>query len=216
MGDATIQAKVYHTQGASAMFIDAGGTLDASSGAVVLPPNLRTGHIPLGSHLFNARQLASAEAYASGTSAESFFWGGVLTNKTTPALSINSTADQTAYLSYASGVVTGIKLPPIALPPDLSSAAGITIGLYGESVGSATAADAISAIQVKAWNGLGGADLGSTHPNFTTTPSWKEVTIASGSVVAGAPLNINLVPQAHAGRAINLYDMRLRYTRTTS
>jgi hypothetical protein len=220
------QSKVYKTQGATAVIAASGGTfkLDGgaanfASGRVTMPPALAKGYLDLSAYLMGARQLASAEQFIPGTSGEIAFWGGVLVGAGgtagTPALVLTASNDQSLYLNYASAVVVGIKLPPIALPGDLSTAGGLTISLYGETVGSASAADAKDAFDIRAWFDIGDTECGATHPDFTSTPAFKSVTVASGDVTTGI-LNITLVPEAHAARAIRLYGGKMEYTKRTS
>lgn len=212
---------VYMKQGATAMVVASGGTISIEPGGTIdgltngLPGNLSSGSIPLGAQLFSARELASAENFASGSTAPTAFFMGILGPDTTPAMSINSTVDQSFFLNWASANVDTIRLPPVALPADVATGAGLTIELFGEMTGSATAADAVQAFKINVWSGIGGSNLGATHPDFTTTPSYKGITVASGSVVPNTPLNITLTPQTHAARAIRLYDARIRYKRTS-
>jgi hypothetical protein len=206
------QAKVYRTQGATAMVVASGGRITVEPGGAIAG---LTVEIPLGAHLFGARELSSGENFASGTSAAAMYWGGFLDKDTTPNLGIVSTADQTPYVQWASANVDGIRFPPVTLPQHVSSADGLTVEVYGESIGTGTASDAIAAVKINVWNGVGGANLGATHADFTSSPSWKTVSIASGSVVPNVPFNISLVPQAHAGRALRIYDARIRGKRSS-
>ncbi len=194
----------------TSMYVDAGSVLNLAAGVVAGP--LATGTIDLGSHLFAARELSSAENFASGTSAPTAFWGMLLYNESTPALALNSTVDEAVSVFWIGGNVDSIKLPPVALPSDLSTAGAMTIELYGETVGTASAADAIQSIQSKIWMGIGGTVLGTTQPSFTSTPTWVGQSIASGSLTTDV-MNIILTPQAHANRGIRLYAARARYRR---
>ena len=215
--------KNQHSSGGTVMtvasgstFLLAGGHLDAGAGRITQPGSLAIGYLDLCPHLFTARQLASGETVASGTSDPSAFFGGVLMpDGVTPSLALLSSLDRISRLSWTSAQVAAIKLPPIAMPGDLATAGGLTIELYGESVGSGTASDAEAGFDIRCWADLGDTEMGATHPNFTTTPSYQGITLASGDVTTGV-LNVILVPSAHAGRAINLYGMRARYTKRTS
>jgi hypothetical protein len=200
--------------------LDIRGTLNVASGTLVmatgqikaaaLAGNLKNGYLALGPWLMAARQLASAETLATGVAPFITASAG-----DAPPLALTSSGDQSFYLNYASAVVAGIKLPPIAAPVDLSTADGMTFELYGESIGTGTASDAAAAFDIRVWSGIADTEMGSSHPNFTSTPSWQGITVASGDIVGGAPFNITLVPLAHAGRAIRLYDMRGRYVRSS-
>lgn len=195
------------------------GAVNLASAQVTFPANLASGHMNLGVHLFTARNAASGETITSGSSAPTAFWGGLLMPDGQPALKFDSTVGRIPMLEWVSAVVAAIVLPPIAMPQDFSTAGGLTLEMFGETVGTASAADAIQAITIAAHfaslTSASDADVGATHPNFTTTPSWKGITIASGSVGTNS-LSVILTPQAHALRAIRLYDMRARYTRVTS
>ena len=199
-----------HTGRNASMYVDAGSVLNLAAGT--LAGALATGTIDLGAHLFAARELSSAENFASGTSAPAYFWGGMLYNESTPALALNTTLDETASVFWIGGNVDAIKLPPVALPSDLSTAGPMTIELYGETVGTASAADAIQSVQSKIWMGIGGTVLGTTQPSFTSTPSWQGTAVASGSLTTDV-MNIILLPQAHANRGIRVYGARARYRR---
>ena len=204
---------------AGTLALAAGGAVNAASGSITMPPGLASGHIPLGVNLFNARNAASGETVASGSTAPTAFFGGLLMPDGDPALKFNSTAGRIPMLEWVSALVAAIVLPPVAMPQDFSTAGGLRVELFGESVGTGTASDAISALTIvahfAALTSASDANVGATHPNFTSTPSWQGITIASGSVGTNS-LSLILTPQAHAGRAIRLYDARARYTKVTS
>ncbi len=213
--DPTYNARVYMKQGATELVIDNGGTLTLAAGSVVNGMLVvATGSIDLGPYLFAARELSSGDNFASGSTAPTMFFEGVLGVDTTPAFSNLSSGDQTFALTWASNNTDSIKLPPIALPVDFSTAGGLRVDILGESIGTGTASDAIAAIQVRAWCGIGGADLGSTHPNFTSTPSYQTVALSTGNL-ATTVLNLTLTAQAHAGRPIRIFGGRVRYTRSS-
>lgn len=191
------------------------GTFNFASGRVTMPGSLARGYINLGAHLFGARVAASGETVASGSSAPTAFWGGLLMPDGTPALKFLSTADPILMLSYASGITTPIALPPISMPQDMSTAGGFTIEIYGETVGTGSASDAADAFKINARYGVGDVEMGSTHPNFSSTPSWQGITLASGNLTTDM-LNIILTPQAHAARGWQVYGMRASYAKLTS
>ena len=211
--------RAQHTGRGTTMVVDNDGVLDITSGAVLLPGSLGQGYIDLGPYIFGARQLASAEQFIAGSSAETAFWGGVLYGGTatagTPAMVLTSSGDQSFALNWASAIVVSIKLAPIFMPGDMSTAGGITIGLYGETLGTGSASDAADAFDIRCWMDIGDTEMGSTHPNFSSTPSLQTITLASGDVSTGV-LNITLVPQAHAARPFRLYGGRITYTKKTS
>lgn len=209
---ATTQPVPYYVeQGGATVHIGASGHLQLTSGRVTFPGSLGNGYIDLGPYIFSARQLASAETLTTAS-------GSIVNPDGAAAVTLVSTADQAAYLNVASAVVAGIKLPPIIMPTDFSTAGGITIGLIGEAAGSATAADAAQGFDIRCWAGIGDTEMGTTHPNFTSNGASdgpQSITLASGDVSTGL-LNITLVPSAHAGRALRLYGGRITYTKRTS
>ena len=199
--------------------LDVRGRLNVASGQLNLPGSLGIGYVDLGPHLFAARNSASSELIASGSSAPSAFWGGLLMPDGNPSLNQLSTANPQMRIQWASAQVAAIVLPPIAIPNDLSTAGGLTVQLFGETVGTASAADAIQAVQIIArsdpLSSASNADQGATIPSFTSTPGWQGLTLASGTLTTNV-LTIMLVPQAHAARAINVYGARLSYSKKTS
>ncbi len=215
--------KVQHASGSQNMIVASGstfdlqgGTINAAAGRITMPGSLAIGYMDLSAHLFTARQLASGETLASGSSAPSAFFGGLLMpDGVTPSLALLSTVDRISRLSWTSAQTAAIKLPPIAMPGDLATANGLTLQLYGESIGTGTASDAEAGFDIRCWADVGDTEMGATHPNFTSTPSYQGITLSSGDVTTGV-LNVILVPSAHAGRAINLYGMRASYTKRTS
>lgn len=209
------QVPIHIDQGGASMHIDASGHLDISSGRVTFPGSLASGSIDLTRHLFGAREMASAEEITSGTTAPTYFFGGLLLTDTTPSLDVLSTADPILRMQWVSANVDTIMVLPFSLPGDLSSAGGLTIQLYGETVGTATAADAEQGFDIKVRSGLGDTEMGATHPNLTSTPGWQGITVASGDLTTNQ-INVHLTPSAHAGRALNLYAMRALYTKKTS
>lgn len=234
MADPSYNAKVYLEQGASALVVASGGSIRIEPGGAIsgatavgsfvfatgeisasdLAGNLTSGTLDLGPHLIAAREAASGETLTSGTSAPGMFWGGILNVDTTPSQTLLSSADQSLCWTWASGNSDGMKLPPIALPTDLSTAAGLNVDVFGESIGTGTASDAKSAFDIRCWSGVGDTEMGATHPDFTSTPTWRGITVASGDITTG-PLNITLVPETHAGRGIRLLGARIRYTRSS-
>lgn len=196
-----------------------GGTLDMTSGTFVPPGAQARGYIGLGTHLFTARNAASGETVASGSTTPTAFYGGMLMPDGQPSLGFNTTVGRIPALSWASANVAAIVLPPIAMPADLSTAGGLTFELFGEIVGTASAADAVDAITVAAHfaalTSASDANVGTTHPSFTSTPSWKGITIASGSLSTNS-LSVILTPQAHAAQILRVYNARMSYQRKTT
>lgn len=192
------------------------GLITLASGAINaghLAGDLASGTVPLGSHLFRSMKLASAETLATGLGPQ------LLTTTGNPSIELTSTGDQSGYVEWASAQVIGIKVPPIALPADFATAGGAAIDLFMQTVGTATAEDADAAMDVRAWAGIGDAEMGATVA-ISSANQWRTLTITSGNVLGpdstvGGFLNLTLVPGAHAGRAWRVYDMRMRYTRSS-
>src|SRR3990167_8585020 len=103
------------------------GTIDMSSMTVTLPGTLQLGGFDLGAHLFSARNAASGETVASGSTTPTAFFGGILMPDGQPALGFDSTANRRLRLNYASAVVAALVLPPIAMPQDFATAGGLTL-----------------------------------------------------------------------------------------
>lgn len=203
-----------HIDSGSVVNVD--GALNLTSGQFTAPGSLSIGYLNLGPALFSARNAASGETVASGSSAPTAFFGGLLMPDGAPAMKMNSTIDHVWMLEWVSANVATIKTLPVALPNDFSTAGGLTIELFGEVVGTATAADAKQSVDILARFGVGNTSAAPvSHPNFTTTPSWKGITVASGSVTTDS-LTIGLTPGTHAARAIRVFDMRASYTKKTS
>ena len=192
------------------------GSLNMASGKVTLPGSLGIGYINIGSNLFGGRNAASNETIASGTSAPTAFWGGLLMPDGQPAMKFVSSADKVFMLQWASAVVAAVALLPVSLPNDMSTAGGLTIEFFGETYGTGSATDAVDALNITPHFGIGGSTaLGTTAPDFTSTPSWKGITVASGSVTTN-DVSITVWPGAHALRGIQVYGGRISYTKKTS
>lgn len=219
MASSGYNAGVFRRQGGNEMVVSSGATFQFDAGSVL---NFATGVTLTGfpgekdltPNLFGGRVLASGETIASGSTAPAAFFGGLFMPDGAPSLT-QSTVDHALYLNWASAIVTAVKCIPFTIPSDLSTAGGLTIELKGESIGTATASDAIAAVDIRCWSGLGDTEMGATHPDFTSTPTWKGITLASGDITTGL-MNWTLVPQTHAARAIRIYGARARYLRRTA
>jgi hypothetical protein len=211
----TYQAKVYRTQGATAFVVDAGGTLNAASGKITLPGNLRRGYWPL--DLFSARALSSAENFlgasvsATGGNLGNAI-GGLLNVNSTPTLTMEGTAsNQTAVLTWASGVVTQINFSPIGTPPDFNSATAVTFHALAERA-SDNASN--NTIDFRAWS-PGTTDLGTT--GATLTSAFTEISAAI-SGLDGHPgvWNFGLAPGTHTNNAVRLRAAWIEWDRASS
>ena len=199
-------ARVFVPQGATQVVIATGGVLDvdgglidASAGRITWPPGLASGYIPL--NLFSAQEVVSASGSFTA-----------LSTGTTPARGrINATTDPTLRIRWATGNNDPIQLPEVIMPDDLSTVGPITLHLYGEKGSGQASAD----IDAQAWFGVGDTEMGSTV-SFTSAPTRRTMSIASGDIVASAPLNLVLTPAAHASGVIDLYGAALSYRRKSS
>jgi hypothetical protein len=209
---------VYRKQGATEMVIDTGGTLNAASGKVNLPPNLKRGFVPL--NLFGARALASGETYnsfqvsATGAALPTGSVGGLLAAGTVPFLGAFSTAAKAAVVQWASGSVQAIAFPPIPVPPDFSSAGGLSIHAIAERT-SDNASDNV--LDFRFWANTNASNKGTTGATMTTTPA--EYSAAVSSAEAGAhpgSWNVHIVPGTHTNNAVRLFNAWIEYTRVTS
>lgn len=194
----------------------AAGLISFATGEIAaadLAGDLSSGTLALGSHLVRGMKLASAETLATGIAVQ------LLTTTGNPSIELTSTGDQSLYVEWASAQTVGVKLPPIALPADFSTAGGAALDLFMQTLGSATAEDADAAMDVRVWAGIGDTEMGSTVA-ISSAAQWRTVTLTSGNVLGpdstvGGFLNVTLVPTAHAGRPWRVYDMRMRYTRSS-
>ena len=219
MASSGYNAGVFRRQGGNEMVVSSGATMQFDAGAVLNFASGVTltgfpGEKDLSANLFGGRVLASGETIASGSTAPTAFFGGLLMPDGAPALT-QSTVDHNLYLNWASAIVTALKCLPFTIPVDLATASGLTIELKGESIGTGTASDAAAAFDIRCWSGLGDTEMGATHADFSSTPAWKGITLASGDITTGL-LNWTLVPQAHNNRALRIYGARARYARKTA
>lgn len=212
------QSGIYKDQHAgrnATMHVDAGSHLDLS-GSVQLPGSLARGYINTGPNLFGGRNAASNETIASGSSAPTAFWGGMLMPDGNPAMKFLSSGDKVWMLQWASAQVAAVAMLPVALPNDMSTAGGLTIEFYGETYGTASAADAKDCLTIVPHFGIGNTSgTPTTAPDFTSTPSWKGITVASGTVTTD-DLTVTVYPAAHAARGLQVYGARVSYAKKTS
>lgn len=198
------------------MHYDEDGHLDLTSGSIQLPGSLGRGYMNIGSHLFAGRNAASNETIASGSSAPAAFWGGLLMPDGVPAMKFRSSGAKEWMLDWATAGVAAVAMLPVSLPDDMATAAGLTIEFFGETYGTASATDAKDCLTITPHFGIAGSTaLGATAPDFTSTPSWKGITVASGSVTTDE-VTITVWPQAHALRGLRVYGARIGYTKKTS
>lgn len=210
------QARVYRTQGATELVIDSSGTLNAASGAINLPTNLRRGFIPF--NLFGARSLSSGEAFfnfnVSATGATITSAGGLLRADSDPSLSMFSTAAKAAFVNWASGSSVAIHFPPVPIPPDLNTATAITYHIFAERA-SDNASNNV--FDFRFWNSTNTTQMGTTGATLTTTPAEQSVSIGSTALTAHPGVwNFGLSPNAHTNNAVRVYAAWAEYDRRTS
>lgn len=235
------QPKVYREQGASAFVVaasgkirvesggaiavesggeitlQAGGVLNASAGSITLPANLKRGYIPL--DLFAGRILSSAEnllgIVVNTTGAElGASVGGLLNAGSIPTLTMNSTVNGAALLTWASGQNAAVAFPPIPIPPDFASAGGLSIHAIAERA-SDNASNNV--LDFRFWNGANTSEKGTTGATMTSTPAEYSAVISSAEV-GGHPgyWNVRIVPGTHTNNAVKVYAGWLEYSRATS
>lgn len=211
------QAKVGRKQGATEIFIDAGGRLNAASGSVVLPPSLKRGYIPL--DIFSGRILSSGENYfsfnvsATGNVVPAS-GGGMLHAGSVPSLTMNSSVNKAAVLTWASGQVQVVAFPPIPIPMDFSSAGGLTLHAIAERA-SDNASDNV--LDFRFWNGSNASNKGTTGSTLTSTPAEYSAAVSSAEA-GGHPgyWNIHLVPGTHTNNAVRVFSAWAEYDKATS
>lgn len=225
MADGTYQPKVYRKQGATAFVIASGGALEVepggsinlASGALTLPPNLKRGYIPL--DIFSARSLSSGEVFfgasvsATGGNLGNAI-GGLLNLNSAPTLTMVSTAVRAPQLTWASGDVTAIAFPPLAIPPDFSSAAGLSIHAIAERT---TDNASNNVLDFRFWANANATEQGTTGSTMTSTPAEYSALVSSAESGAHpGTWNIQIVPGTHTNNAVRVFSAWVEYDRRTS
>lgn len=219
------QARIYRKQGATGFVVasggeitvEAGGEINASAGMLTLPPNLKRGFLSL--DILSARSLASGENYitanvtVTGTNLGASI-GGILHAGSVPTLTVNSTDARGAVLTWASGQTPVIAFPPVPIPPDFSSAGGLTYHALAERT-SDNASNNV--LDFRVWAGQTATNVGTTGTTMTTTPAEYSITVASGSVGAHPGVwNFHLVPGTHTNNAVRVFAAWVEYDKRTS
>jgi len=212
------QTAVYRKQGATELVIDNGGYLNAASGSISLPTNLRRGFYNFDLH--SARALSSAENYlgasvsATGGNLGNAI-GGLLNANSTPSLTNLSTAGRMAVLTWASGNNTEIALGQLGVPPDLNTATGITIHALAERA-SDNASD--NTLDFRFWSGTGTTEMGTTGATLTTAFTEISISVGATAIAGGHPgvWNFGLAPTAHNNNAVRVAAAWVEWDRRTS
>ena len=222
----TYQPKVYREQGASALVIasggtlrvEAGGTLNLASGTLSLPTNLRRGFVPL--DIFAVRTLASGETFqsfnvsASGAALPTGSVGGLIGAGTIPALAMFSTAAMAPHALWASGEQAAIAFPPVPIPPDFSSAGGLTIHAIAERSSDGASNNVLD---FRFWANVNATEQGTTGSTMTTTPAEYSITVSSAEAGAHPGVwNIQIVPGTHTNNKVRLFSAWAEYDRASS
>jgi hypothetical protein len=183
--------------------------LQASTGAVTLTK-------PKGTHNLDIAALREIFTNDIGVAADGVAQGscGMLGSDTTPALArINGATDKALRVIWAATVVDEVQFPAWIQPEDLDETADVVIKLL---IGKGTNTDTTATVDVQVFNGIADTECGgATNALASSTPTEYSVTVAAADISGeGIPLNICLVPSAHANDAIHLYGARIEYTRT--
>jgi hypothetical protein len=223
--DPTYQPKVHRRQGGNTLVVASGGVIDVepggsinfSSGSLTLPPNLKRGFIPL--DILAARaQSSSGEMLGASVSATGGNLvnaiGGLLNLNSTPILNFNSSLNRSPTLTWASGVVTPITFPPIPIPPDFSSAGGLSIHAMAERA-SDNASNNV--LDFRFWANQNTSEKGTTGTTMTTTPAEYSITVSSAEVGSHpGTWAVGLVPGTHTNNAVFVFGAWIEYERATS
>ncbi len=220
------QARVYRKQGATGFVVasggeitvEAGGEINASAGSIVLPGNLRRGFIPL--DIFSARVLASGENFfgmvINTTGAEmGTSVGGVLNAGSVPALNTFTTAAMAARIYWTSGQQQAVAFPPIPIPPDFSSAGGLTIHAMANRSSDGASNNVLD---MRFWANLNSTEKGTTGSTLATGGP-GEVSITVSSAEAGAHpgvWNVQIVPGTHTNNKVSVFSAWVEYNRASS
>ena len=222
----TYQTKVGREQGGSTFFVasggfirvDPGGNINAASGSITLPPNLKRGDVPL--DIFAVRTLASGETFqsfnvsASGAALPTGSLGGLIGAGTVPNLAMLSTAAQAPHISWASGQTAVVAFPPVPIPPDFSSAGGLTIHAIAERA-SDNASNNV--LDFRFFANQTATNKGTTGTTMTSTPAEYSITVSSAESGAHPGVwNFQILPGTHTNNAVRLFSAWAEYSRVTS
>lgn len=216
--NATGQAKVGKSQGATELWVDAGGTLNLTSGKVLFPANLGKSVYPL--ELMAGRVLASGENFVGfniaatgadiGTSG-----GGMITGGSIPKLQTLSTASKVHIVTWASGQAQVLRLPAFVKPPDFDSSGTVTVNILtrAQQVGTNLG------WQIDVWDNVNATNIGTSTPALGSS-AWTQqtITLAPSANLTGYPgtLAVSIAPKTHANDAMDVYAAWLEYSRRSS
>ena len=239
MANASGQARVYRSQGATEMVVASGGrillepgsTLQAS-GSILFGAGSSfqaSGQITFGagsSFAMNGTMDASAGAIIlPGVLREGVIdlplWAAAevssadslneMTSGTNPAIGrINAGTDPKGRVRWTSGAGGNDPIQwDLHVPTDLSTAFPLRVQLYGE-----VASGAVNGWNVDVRFGVGDANAGATVA-LTSTPTNATVAVASGDILANTPLSVVVNPVSSTG-TVDLFGARVVYTKRSS
>lgn len=165
--------------------------------------NLAKGFIPL--DIFAARFIDTNEIDNLAGH------GGIMAIDSNPMLQrVDAATDKAARLEWNAADVAEIQFPPITKPPDFDSSQLMTFhGMFAKSADANT-----FAVDVQVFDGVGDTEMGGVTENFVQALAEYEVEIAAAGLSAHPGFfTISLIPEAHAGDILYLYNAWLEYTR---
>lgn len=205
-GDATYQVPIYHKQGGDELHISSNSRLVVDSSGSVLVQ----GSVPLD---FSRARTISSTAGEGFSSANL----GYLSSGTAPAMAVVSTTDRTMRVQWASATIGGIQFPTIPVPPDFSTANGLTIELLaGKPSSSGSTA---TNFDVQFWAGVAATESGTVTANVTSsTPGVYSVAIPATALLAasaGGCWTVAIVPSTHDVDPMYIHTAQINYTRSS-
>ena len=115
-------------------------TADEIASSVILDRHLssrlRIGVLPLDLSAGRTVGSTAGESWANATAAAGSGPAGWLTSASTPSWGANSTLARVGRLQFSSALATLVQLPPVVIPPDLSTTSTVTVHVFGGSAGS--------------------------------------------------------------------------------
>ena len=206
MTDATYQTPIYQAQGGAELHISTAGRLIVHEGGSVLVQ----GSIPLDFSRARTISSTSGEGFSSANL-------GYVSSGTTPAYAVVSTTDRTMRLQWASASVAGIQLPTIPVPPDFSTANGLSIQLLAGKP-SSSGSTAVK-FDVQFWAGIGETESGTVTANITSsTPGIFNVAVPASALIsasAGGCWTVAVVPSTHDVDPVYIHTGQINYTRSS-
>lgn len=210
------QPKVYREQGGTDLVVVSGGKIRVETGGEVelqagatfdfAALGVYTGSIVIPLAAF--RELVTDDIPAAGSDAN----GGLLCKDTTPNYeAVNGSTDRAHQLQWAAGNVDKIAVS-LMLPADLDGAQAVNVRLIAGKTGTM---DTV-AMSVSAWFDRGDTEVTGTSANLANGTGALLAAVALGaSDVPDTPGQLTLVlfPGTHANDTVEVYGVRLDYSR---